>query len=44
MAKLKMSWDMILDQKIVVYTKFVDHNIFEVILKKGPDTSPTDPI
>lgn len=44
MAKLKMSWNMILDQKIFVYTKFVDHNIFEVIIRKGADASPTGPI
>jgi len=44
MAKLKMSWNIVLDQKIVVYTQFVDHNIFKVTIKKGIDTSPTGPI
>ena len=44
MTKLKMSWDIIEDQRIVVYTKLINHNIFKVIIKKGEDTSPTGPI
>ena len=44
MDKVKMSSDIILDQRIVVYTEFIDHNIFEVMIKKGVDTSPTGPI
>lgn len=43
MARIKMSWDIVSGQKIVVYTKFVDHNIFEVVIKKGADTSPSGP-
>ena len=44
MAKWKMSCSMILGQEVVVYTQFINHNIFRVRLKKGDDTSPEGPI
>lgn len=44
MSKWKMSWNIIMEQKVVVYTKFIDHNVFRVRLKKGFDTSPEGPI